>query len=632
MSRHLSFTCPFCRHTETIPSGMFNLIACSRCGQVSRLMEGQVLHGASKLEKAAASVSGLKPGTKGHWNGNSFTITGRTACWFGAWMVNYWTLLLEDGHFLLLEEAAGKYAIWHKKAPGKIKADEQVFQLKPGVGKVTIFPGKNYQLYRKSTARKMEAEGICYAFDDDGSFKLYELYSGDGARYNFVSQLKGGQTPGFEVTPVERATLALENTNAPASPEHSIECGTCKHLIQLKTHPYAQSVVCGHCGTYWSLKGGTTVKERGKRQDNMPAIELYAKGILKDVEYQLTGFCVKADPDGYEWREYSLFNPEKGFAFLSEFNGHWMFLQELDAFPKYKSLNAHSITAEDGEEYLLYNRYNPKLKDASGEFPEEVFHCGGRRISEYISPPEIRIMEYDKDECVEWLKGEHISRNDIQKAFGNAVVFMPPKVGTGAIEPVPFTVNPYLLKVSAVISLLFLAVVYLVTAGMAEKKLVYEQSFVMLGDQQNAYLSTPFTLTKKRSNLEIEIDANVSNSWFELSGILVNTKTGAEYEFSKGVEYYFGVSDGESWSEGSRTATVLLNEIPAGEYILRFSPASEAYNQLREFYVKAVADVPPGRNFFIVAVLMLLPFGLVYFFVFNRERKRWEYSAFSPQN
>ncbi len=38
------------------------------------------------------------------------------------------------------------------------------------------------------------------------------------------------------------------------------------------------------------------------------------------------GFVIKRDNAyNFQWREYLLFNPYKGYAFLSEYNGHWNF-------------------------------------------------------------------------------------------------------------------------------------------------------------------------------------------------------------------------------------------------------------------------------------------------------------------
>ncbi len=55
--------------------------------------------------------------------------------------------------------------------------------------------------------------------------------------------------------------------------------------------------------------------------------------------FEVIGFMRRAmtvEGVNYEWSEYLLFNPYKGFRWLSEYNGHWNFLKTTTHIPKTK--------------------------------------------------------------------------------------------------------------------------------------------------------------------------------------------------------------------------------------------------------------------------------------------------------
>ena len=46
---------------------------------------------------------------------------------------------------------------------------------------------------------------------------------------------------------------------------------------------------------------------------------------------------------------------------------------------------------------------------------------------------------------------------------------------------------------------------------------------------------------------------DLANSWLETDLTLTNVETGEAVGVQNGLEYYFGVEGGESWSEGSKS-------------------------------------------------------------------------------
>jgi hypothetical protein len=144
---------------------------------------------------------------------------------------------------------------------------------------------------------------------------------------------------------------------------------------------------------------------------------------------------------------------------------------------------------------------------------------------------------------------------------------------------------------------------------------------------QVSVVTEKFVFDKWSSNIRLTISAPVSNSWFSLSATLVNAATGKEYNIEQGVEFYSGVSEGESWSEGSTSEDVYLTRIPAGTYFFQLQGTREGYSfstqKINNFQLTALYDVPSARNIWVTILLLVIwPVG---FFLWTgyRERQRW---------
>ena len=132
---------------------------------------------------------------------------------------------------------------------------------------------------------------------------------------------------------------------------------------------------------------------------------------------------------------------------------------------------------------------------------------------------------------------------------------------------------------------------------------------------------------------KLVIFAPVSNSWFELGATLVNSETGKEYNLEKGVEYYHGVSEGESWAEGSNTENAYFTRVPAGTYFLQMQGTREAgFSGVRDFSVEAIYDVPSNRNLWFALLLFILWPLVKYLYSSYREHERWRNSPYAQYN
>jgi hypothetical protein len=131
--------------------------------------------------------------------------------------------------------------------------------------------------------------------------------------------------------------------------------------------------------------------------------------------------------------------------------------------------------------------------------------------------------------------------------------------------------------------------------------------------------------------LDIKFTApNLTNHWLEITASLINEQTGRGYEVTRALEYYEGSEDGEGWSEGDRSASVVISGLPPGRYHLNLYPSPEAGMGDTTLVVELEQHAGFISNFLIILVLMsALPLWH-WMRHTSFESGRWENSDFAP--
>jgi hypothetical protein len=122
----------------------------------------------------------------------------------------------------------------------------------------------------------------------------------------------------------------------------------------------------------------------------------------------------------------------------------------------------------------------------------------------------------------------------------------------------------------------------------------------------------------------------LSNHWLEVTASLVNEQTGRGYEVTRSLEYYSGVEDGESWSEGSNSADAVISGLPAGRYHLNLYPSLEA--GAGDTTLQLQLEQHSGFASNVLLILLLMSILPLYQWARHGafETSRWENSDFAP--
>lgn len=620
------YPCPSCGAEFSFKNKTNNLAACT-CGKVWKRVGDILLPIQLPLIKNSPDV--IQPGTTGTWNDVPFSVTGRFRLWFRDTVYNYWTIDLGDGAIRYLAESYGMFAVYEPMmlGPDVSSRDFKSFERSTTI---VLADKQKYEITEKNATTNLDLEGAVYKPDSEKKVKSIEAVSATGR----VELLEFGENlvEVYHVHPVSIETLRLENLRIPESKGKEFSCRECSTKTVVKTYPLAQSWVCNTCETRYSVMDAHLSREHGKNKGPKPMIHLHHGSTLvfHDISYTVIGFAHKRDKSSKTdtWKEYTLYNPERGYVFVTESEGHWMLLKETDdlLLPSTGQTNKFYFEDKLFERFLTYNYLTLY---AIGEFPGNIFEDNGAvEAIDFISPPEVLSIEKNPGVGVTWFRGEYIDPAIIKNQIDE---ILPTKSGIAPAQPKIRADTLTIIKSGIIGIILMLTAQYVTGFYNAEKKILTSSYVFADTATTQTFVTERFKLEKWKSNLELQITAPVSNSWFELNATLVNVDDGTEYNLQQGVEYYHGYTDGESWSEGGSKETAYFSSIPRGNYFMQLTGVRDnvIYNRVSLFDITIINDTQMYRNFWLLLLAAIAwPFGLGLLNYYN-EKQRWANSPYS---
>jgi hypothetical protein len=625
--------CSVCNGNLTFISSKTNINVCPVCNTVNERLEG--IDNTKNLALHAIKHSNDQPiqiGTKGKLEGSTFEVIGRLQLDFATstehrFFIKTSTdtiieLIVKDGFYAIIQPITADF-------PSKLAT---IKNFKVGTETTELLKGVQSFVVNKNVGKKLHVEGeVSYVHTKDVE-DVYELSDTNFTRL-MVRAIANKQHSLFKITYHSFEYFLFEPTIL-VKVQHQgkeIGCDKCGRKITLIVPTQSVNCVCPNCCGWNEIENPHKLAFKNKQFTPFtPDIPIGTKGILNDKAYTVVGACVKNESGSIDtyWREYTLYNTITGFAFLAEYNGHFTFLKEVKLnapWPAYKN-----ELAVEGDVYDLFNDYSYLVKSAVGEF-DTTLSNGSILVREYIAPPTMYSAEFNSNNELVWFKGEFIANTDVYEGLQLVNNSMPEVFGVGPLQTQSFRVDQSFMSMLTMIIVVLFFGTQIALDVFSKKEMVYQNTFVLPDSLLSKGINTAsFELTQSSSNLQFTIESPVNNSWFEAAITLVNDRNGVEYAFEKGVEYYYGYTEGESWSEGDRQADVILSSIPSGKYHLNIFPSFGVQSTEQTFAVSVVNDVPMWRNFFILVFVLLIYPLMVWWRSTNFEKDRWNNSPHNP--
>ncbi|HEX8721731.1 MAG TPA: DUF4178 domain-containing protein [Pyrinomonadaceae bacterium] len=678
--------CPACGAEVVFKTGSSVVVVCDYCNSVVARTDRGV-EDLGKVADVAESGSPLEVGLGGVYLGVAFQLTGRAQLGHpagGFW--DEWYASFADGRWGWLAEAQGRFYLTFQIQVPSPNALPSFDSLQLGQQVWAIPAQQPPVVAEKGTARMLAAEGeIPYRLTPGETYPYADL-SGAGGVFGTLDY--GEQPPlvfvGREVGLEDLGLAAARRTTereARAVAATQLSCPRCGGPLELRAPDRTERVGCPNCGSLLDASEGRLRYLKAlEKKGQGPSIPLGGTAEFEGRTFTVIGYMVRSvefEGTRYYWQEYLLYEPAVGFRWLVESDGHWSFVKPVAPGDV---LDEGKAAVHAGRRFRVFQDAWARVEYVEGEFYWRVEAGERARATDYVAAPYMLSKEVSAlamgaasarggappAEEVNWSLGVYTPVKEVERKFPGTKLGRPSTVAPN--QPWPHK------KIYAYWGLLMLAAVAvgLVTTVLTPRSVVFEQTYTLeaqptpqpspppapagappadaaeilervrdaaeqaaqgeTGNEKTQVIFTdPVELAAGR-NVRVTGRANVDNNWLYVAGDLIDERTGLVQQFDLPLEYYHGVEDGESWSEGDAEKSDYLSALPAGRYTMRLEAQWENWNQPAPptVTVRVEQGAARGLNLLLVLVALSVLPVLTAIRHFNFERRRWADSAFNP--
>ena len=623
-------SCPSCGGEILFNLGSSLLKVCENCGSAV-VRKGADVTAYGKVAELIPTPSVLALDMSGGWEGaGAFRLVGRLQLDWGAGTWDEWLMGFDNGNWAWLAETQGRfyYMARQEMPPAPAFSALRVGQT------VDLGPPGTFVVSEVRSAKFASARGELPFDVEPGALLNYADLSGPRGQFATLDYGEGDSLEtlyvGYEVSlgDIGIQVIVSDDERRKKDAAKNLSCKQCGGPLELRAPDLTQRVACPWCGSLLDATKDLAVLEVASQADFQPMIPLGAKGLFEDVTWTLIGAMERSvtyEGERYPWREYLLYDPRNGFRWLTEYRGHWSFVENIN--PGDVDANGTSSARYEGQSYRHFQGAAAVVDFVVGEFYWAVARGETVNYDDYVAPPYVLSCERGEQE-VTWSRGTYKTPDEVWRAF--SLPGTPPQpTGIAPSQPSPWAGKPgraWLTALLALGALLFFFVALSVTGG----KTALSSDFripvdVAPGAPEAVVFSDPFDITS-RGNLEVKLEAPVSNSWLYVDGALINDATGDVDEFDLEASYYSGRDSDGSWSEGGRVAYAYVSSVPPGRYVMRLAPLWENGKKPAQFSVTARSRVPRVWMMVLIGILLLIPPIWVSMRSGGFETRRWSES------
>jgi len=634
----LQANCPSCGGQVQFTAGSTIVVVCPYCrSAIARTDRG--LEDIGKVAEIADSESPLKLGLKGTYKDTRFELTGRAQMRHelgGYW--DEWYATFSNGWVGWLAEAQGRFymTFYQPLQAGVTLPDFNDLQL-----------GQNVDGIPSPSPLMVQERGHGTTVAADGEIP-YKLTPGDKFAYaDLAGKNNAFATIDYSTAPpwvfvgsqVTLAEIGLSDAKpvqreARQTTGQALRCPNCGGPMDLVAPDKSERVTCPNCNSLLDVnQGNLSYFKSLAPPPNAPEFvaPVGAEGVFPgDVKFKIIGAVVRSvtiEGEKYFWHEYLLYNPMIGFRWLVHSDNHWNFVEPVnpaDVDDPFQFTRAPKVKY-NGEEYKIFQDAPAVVEYVEGEFYWRVEQGETVRATDYVCAPRMLSREATKDE-VNWSLGTYMPVEDVEKIFGISGLPRP----WGVAPNQPFTGRFYYTWGALPVLLLIVVAIFMIPMRGLTKTVLNQQ--IMLPPMANAGAeqtasSQAFDLGSNK-NVRITASANVNNSWADLDADLYNEQNQEIESVNIPIEYYSGVEDGESWSEGDKNEDATISSPGAGHYTLQVHGTWEQWQQPMQVQVKVEQGVTRGVNFLCAFLVLLIVPVLGFFRKFSFESARWRDSMF----
>jgi len=396
------------------------------------------------------------------------------------------------------------------------------------------------------------------------------------------------------------------------------KCPKCQTETVIHSREKLLVFACPHCFKIYSKTNPEKyINLRNTSLGYNKHFPIGAKGEHDGKRYTVIGNVTKHNARNQydKWEEIVLIDELGEISYLNCAFGHFTWLKQVYDVDYSKLIGPDEKKAvHQGRKYTFFMRYKYKTKYCRGEFTYDPVDVSKQECTDFISPPYLISVEQDEKGNKDIFFGKHFSRKQIAKIFDNPAIREMEKEGIGMAQPVLGGINVKQFILSMLVLVGLFIGISIITESSKSNRPFMNTIVKIQPDSEQEFVTNSFYLdSSSYSNyLTFFTRTPLSNEWVEVSMSLVNEKTGEEREFGVISEYYSGVDNGYSWSEGSDDGIGHISSVPGGKYHLKGKVYS-SINSEKHVFIMGQYDTPTYWNLrFLIISLLVFCVGLYY--------------------
>ncbi|MDQ7784174.1 MAG: DUF4178 domain-containing protein [Desulfomonilaceae bacterium] len=564
------FQCPSCGAANEVSNPGILMRVCDYCRTAIYWDKESALRAGRKSMDLPPSTR-FKVGATGKIGATRFTVLGRLSYAHrkGTW--DEWFIEIEDGRIKWLTEDEGELFI-----------EEPVVLTSPVPPHSEMQPGMKIGLNDRVGVVEEIGEARCIGGEGQIPFEVeigetYPYVDGAAVDGSFSFGLEYDSHTGTPTAYMGRILAANDTVAGPrdrdarlSKPAEAIRCASCGKPYEGPRVESTEMVVCSACGAGLELDEAQ-VRVVGKNIGQKPrfSFTVGTSLTLERIAYEVMGrLCYVERDEGIEYRslEYALYNPDLGYLWLSEEEGHFTIGRPYHQRFVVPPVPVAKMKVKVGDEvFQIYESSTTTLQWVDGALPWTASVGERTRYTHLVKPPDYVDQEITGNE-VELFRGRYVDQDEMRKAAPAGAKFPNPR---GVYSCQPYTASP-LVRGMGTIGAVFLVlnVLLFFYSIIAEKNTVVLNENITSAQYKQEYVTQPFEVPHDGTVLRVRGSAPLDNSWIALDYAVVNTDEQVISEFYDEASYYHGRDSEGYWTEGSRSFSAYFKVEKAGNYRL----------------------------------------------------------------
>ncbi|MGO9571605.1 MAG: DUF4178 domain-containing protein [Desulfomonilaceae bacterium] len=564
------FQCPSCGGGNIITNPGVLMSVCPHCRTATYWDKDSALRVGRKSMELLPS-SRFRVGGTAKLKGRSFRVLGRLSYGYekGTW--EEWFIEMQDGNILWLTEDEGELFL---ETPLSLTSPVPPYS--------ELSPGMQINLNDKMGTIEELGEARCLGGEGEIPFQVEigETYPyADGSvpdetsSFGLEYDARTGNVRAFigRILDVKDSRVRPEDRGAPVTrTTQAIRCPSCGKPYEGPRLESTKTVVCDACGSGLALDEAE-MQILGKNVGKEPGFtfKIGMPLTLEGTRYEVMGRLSYSETEGkneYISWEYVLYNPDAGYLWLSEEDGHFTLSRVGHVSVAIPPIPVAKMKVSVGQEtFRVYESGTSTVRWVDGAIPWRAAVGEKTRYTHLIKPPEYLDREITGSE-VEIFRGRYVSHEEIEEATGNTVKL--PRM-TGVYSCQPYTASAWITGIGPIAGgFLLINCLLLLWVLQINRRPPILQGRISAEQYSKEHLTSPFDVPRDGSILRLSGSAPVDNSWLALDFGLVDADERVVSQFGNEASYYHGQDSEGSWSEGSRSFSSYFKVNKAGAYRL----------------------------------------------------------------